>query len=462
MLCRLTVPAFLLLLPALPAQHTILFAVDGNETTLANANGSVEAGLIREDEVGMVTPRAGRYSASVFLSMGAQWSFLGDADADGRLCDASTTGPGDDTDAVMVKRHIGAPIGTITPRDVFFSKEGDAGFAAGFEDGDVFRYDAQGTIEVFVREADLLGAIGQAATGDIDVDAICQAANGDLFLSFDLDEAVNGKTAEDGGLVYIPAAAITYDGQGNVTALAAASAVLVATEQQMDLLVANSGMLTSVGGAPSYTELTALEIDPAGGTWNPPEEPTLTLPNLLFAWSGFSNDGAVLSTAGGGSIAVINSRALASTVATTGVQIGLLPDSTGLGGLMGLALIPAQADELVVENYPVNLITSSTILYTEQQVSGATPGTALAFLVSFGPTATGSSLMAFSIPGFGGQVFELGTLVVTSTGVADTEGYARQALIMPSILVGSGANLCWQVFDAGSFSFGTPAAMQFL
>jgi hypothetical protein len=159
---------------------------------------------------------------------------------------------------------------------------------------------------------------------------------------------------------------------------------------------------------------------------------------------------------------VINGRNLASTVATTGVQIGLLPDSTGLGGLMGLAVIPARADELVVENFPTNLITSSTILYTEQQVSGATPGGAFAILVSFGPTTTGSFLSAFALPGFGGQVFEPGALIVTSTGSADAGGFARQALIMPSILVGSGGNLCWQVFDAGKFSFGTPAAMQFL
>jgi hypothetical protein len=447
----------------LPAQQTILFSVDTDSTTRANGSGLFEAGAIHPDEIAQVTPLAGQeYSASCFLSVSAQWAYVGDEDMDGRLLDSSTESPQGDTDAVFVKHLGGTPVGAPNTRQVYLSKEGSTtNSSALFADGDVFRFVAQGVVEKFLTEAQLLTALGQAS-GDLDLNAICQTTAGDLFVSFEAAELVNGVSLEDGGFAMIPAAAITYDGNGNVSAVTNASAVIVATEADVNAMIAQSGVRTSVGGAPSTSiDLSGLELDPNGGTWTTPQG-SLVVPNVLFTWDGFSNDGAILSTAGGGSIAVINGVPMGSPVATTGLQVGLLPESTGIFGINGLAIADSQPNVVTVENYPTNLITTSTILWTRHEVSNATPGGTVFFFVDFGPIATGSVLPAFAIPGVGGQFF--GTLGLFSLGsaVADPRGYASRSIQLPPAASGSGVNVAWQVFDLGRFTFGTPAAMQFL
>ncbi|MEM7307777.1 MAG: hypothetical protein AAF682_13950 [Planctomycetota bacterium] len=447
----------------LSSQSSLVFCMDGDELTLDNADGLVEAGLIREDECAIVTPSVEAYSASAFLPMTAQWGFLGDADLDGELTDASTTGPGGDTDAVFVRRFPAPPSGPVGPRDVFVSKEGDAGFADDFEDGDVFRYASQGALEVFVREAQLLDALGQAPTADLDLDAICQTAGGDLFVSFADTESYAGGSASDGDVLHIPAASITYGADSNVAAIATGAAQVVASEADVNAWIAASLVQTSVGGSPSTSiDLTALELDPAGGSFESPQVPGLFLPNLLFAWSGFSNDGAVLSTAGGGTLAALNGVPLASDVATTGTQLGLAPDSTGLGGLMGMAVAPATAPPLAAENYPTSLITSSTILWSRQEVSGATPGGLVVFFVDVGPTGTGAVVPALALPGVGGELFGDGTVITLATQTAGGGGHVGNVVTLPASFVGTNQNLVFQAFDLGAFALSSPAPVQFL
>ncbi len=453
----MTILAAALLAPAAAAQHSILFTMDADEFMLDVANGAISAGTLSPDEVGIVTPLVGAYSASAFLSIEGQWAFIGDLDMDGRLVDASSDGPGADTDAIFVKRATGAPTGPVGQRDVFVSKEDVAGFASNV-DSDVFRYAAQGVIEVFLSETQLQDAFGAAT--NVDLDALAQSDTGDLFFSVsDFSPPLGG----DGSILHIPASAITYDGSGNVTAITPGSAIEIATEADLSAFIIASGMLTSVGGAPTTSlELSGLEIDPAGGTWTSPVD-ALDYPNLLFVWDGFSNDGGILSTAGGGSIASLNGVPLASSVATTGVQIGLLPDSTGLGGFGGLAVIDQIPDPLVLENYPTNLITSSTILYTEQQISGATPGGGVFIFYDIGPSAIGSVLSSTTLGGPSGEVFfGTGQFGVLGAVIADGDGHGAFVQTLPTSLVGSAANLVFQVYDLSSNSFGAPAPLQFL
>ncbi len=448
------------LAPAAAAQNTLLFGSESDEITIDNGNGHVEAGLIRTDEVGMVTPVPGTlYSASIFLSTDAQWAYLGDEDLDGRIADSSSAGPGGDTDAVFIKNFIGAPL-TATPRDVYVSKEGITDLVAGSNDSDVFRYAAGGR-ELFITEQQITDAIG-GDTGH-DLNAICQTSTGDLYISFsDVAVTINGTDVSDGGIVRIPASAITYDVDGNVASVAAATAEIVAQEADVNAMIANSAMLTSVGGTPSTSmELSGLEIDPNGGTWNSP----VTLadqPNLLFAFGGFSNDGAILSTAGGGSIATINGVPLASTVATTGVQVGLLPDSSGLNGLFGIALTGLRPPVFAVENFPTRLITSSTILFHRSEVSGATPSTPVVHFVDFATNVPGTSFPSTTILGIGGELFGIGLVTITGVTVADLDGYTGNVLTLPSSFVGTGAKLAFQAFDVGAMAFATPAALDFL
>lgn len=444
----------------LHAQHSLVFCMDESEVTLDNGDGLVEAGLIRPDETALVTPKAGVYSASVFQSMGAQWAFIGDADADGELLDSAGAGPGGGTDALFVK-NFPPPAPGAGPRDVYVSKLDAEGFGSGVENGDVFRYASQGVLDVFVSEGQLLTALGQSALGDLNTDAICQAGNGDLFVSFADQELCPGGTADDGGLLRIPVTSITYAANGNVSAIAAGSAQLIAQEPNVNAWIAASGVKTSGGAAPTTSiDLAALELDPAGGTFEAPLVPGLMLPNLLFAWSGVSNEAAVLSTSGGGTLATLNGVALASATATTGVQLGLLPDAAGVSGLMGLAIIPERLPPQAVEVYPTGLITGTSSLWSRQEVSGATPGGAVIFLVDGGPTGPGSvvpSLMLGSV----GEFFSDGILTVLATQTADAGGYAGNVVTIPGSLVGLGFNMIFQTFDVTSFKLGTPAPLQF-
>ena len=449
------------LAPAAAAQNTLLFGVESEEITIDNGNGLVEAGAITPDAVGMVTPVPGTlYSASIFLSPDAQWAYLGDEDLDGRIADSSSSGPGADTDAVFLKNFIGAPLFTATPRDVYVSKESNTDLVAGSEDSDVFRYAAGGR-ELFLTELQITDAIG-GDTGH-DLNAICQTTTGDLYISFsDFTVTINGTDVNDGGIVRIPASAITYDVDGNVTSITLATAEIVAHEADVNAMIANSGMLTSVGGTPSTSiELSGLELDPSGGTWNSP----VTLadqPNLLFAFGGFSNDGAILSTAGGGSIATINGVPMASAVATTGVQVGLLPDTSGLNGLFGFELTGLRPPVFAVENYPTRLITSSTILFHRSEISGATPSTPVVHFVDFATNVPGTSFPSTTILGIGGELFGIGLVTITGVTVADLQGYTGNVLTLPSSFVGTGAKLAFQAFDVSAMAFATPAALDFL
>jgi hypothetical protein len=164
------------------AQDSLVFGLDSDEFFLDGASGLLEAGLLRQDEVAIFTPGVDT-SASVFAAMAAQWVYIGDLDSDGRYVDASADGPGLDTDAVFVKRFPSAPAGVSGPRVVYYSKESTDGFGTAIEDGDVFRYSSQGALDHFVREDDLLVALGQLATADLDLNAICQSGTGDLFFS---------------------------------------------------------------------------------------------------------------------------------------------------------------------------------------------------------------------------------------------------------------------------------------
>lgn len=439
------------------AQHTLFINMDSDQPTISNGNGNVSVGLCGEDEVYAVNPVPGSsYSAEPFLSRAAQWALLGDADADGRFADDSELAPGGDIDALFLKAGTVGPVGM---RDIYVSKEGNTGFAASVEDGDVFRYAGPlGAIEFFITEAQIRNALGTASTS-IDTDAICQNAAGDIFFSVSL--AISG-LIDDGDLAMIPAATITYDGLGNVSATTAASAIIVATEAEMFALVGASGFRTSVGGtASSSFDLSALEIDPTGGTWTPASS-GLTIDNVLFGWEGFSNDGGIISSAGGGTIPSINGVPMASALATQGDQVGLLPDSTGIFGYGGMALAPQQAHQLVVENYPVDLHTATSVDYSwhRVEVAGATPFSTCQLVAGIGPVGPGGAVSSF--PFAGGELFLGGGFLLLFAIVTDDEGFGQVSFLIPPNPALPGSNIVFQVIQLPVKKVSTPAAVQFI
>jgi hypothetical protein len=438
-----------------PAQFTILMTSGtSDETTLAI--DAVELDTIRNDEIYEVRPLPGLpYTARPFLPTSLQWYYVGDQDNDATYVDASVDGPGGQIDAILVKNGITGP---VTPRDVFFSIAATSANLPGVLPSDVVRFAGQGTREVFLTEAQLMTATGGTS---LNLDALAQSAAGDLFLSFSLTEALSIGSADDGDLLLIPASAITYDGAGNVSAIAAGSVQMVATQADLIAMVNTSGFRTSVGGLVTTSfELSGLEIDPNGGTFLAPANPTVTLPNLLFAWSDFSNDGALISTANGGSFGVVNGVPMASAIATQGDQIGWQPNSTGVFGPGGLALIPAQPAAFAMMNFPRNLHTlgsGQTLL--QLQVSGGTPNGASALAWSAESAVPGGSFPDLPSP-FGS--LGMSAPLVVGIGFHDALGNCTSQLFVLSTAALSGANLTTQALDLTTFQLSTPGGISFL
>lgn len=444
----------------LPAQHVILMT---SGTTDENTIGldAPEIDLIRNDSIFEVTPVPGvGYTARPFLPVTLQWFYVGDSDADGVYVDASVDGPGGQIDEIFVKRGV---VGPVTPRDVFFSIAATNAQLPGVLPSDIVRYAAQGVREVFLSEAQLM--IGTGGTS-LNLDALCQSAAGDLFFSFSLTETLPIGSVDDGDLLMIPASAIIYDGAGNVASILPNSTVRVANEADLEAMIANSGHRTSVGGlhtAASAFELSGLEIDPNGGTFVSPLDAQLVLPNLLFCWNDSTNDGAILSTAAGGSIAVINGVPMGSTIATQGDQIGWLPGSTGVFGPGGLALIPAQPQAYAMLNYPRNLHTQGSGMSMVQfQVSGGTP--LGASLVLYSPEASPPSGAFFAFPSPPPFTGELGMTapVVLDFYLHDALGNCVSPLLLLNTTALTGLDVTAQAIDVTTLRVSTPSAMSFL
>ncbi|MEX1025798.1 MAG: hypothetical protein WD226_12065 [Planctomycetota bacterium] len=454
---RLSASFVLFLTSAASAQSGLVFAVSQTETLLDGAGGNAANAELRPSELAHVVPNLVFDSARPFLSDDAQWVFLGDFDADGTFVDDGLLGPGGAIDCVFVPR-FGALAGASDPRDVFISRTSPTDLGASLRDGDVYRYSTQGSLEVFLNEVDL--AAGLAGVSDFDLDALAQSPAGDLF--FSVSDDTLGTLGTDGSIFYVPAASVLYGPGDIVLGVAPNSAVEIARESDVATWIQQSGMKSADGTAPSTADidLSALELDPFGGAWVSPVDGQ-PYPNLWFAWDAPSSDAAVLSTAGGGSVANAGSAFLSSTSSTTGTALGLLPGLDGVGGLAGLALYDA-LPPIVLENYPTSVFGASTPLFTRQEVSGVTPGGAAFFFWNSVSNAPGSVAPATSLPAlFGGQLFgDVGVHLYGAT-FADAAGYARVSSSLPPHVSGSNLHLIVQSFDLGSFSFSTPAPLDF-
>ncbi len=457
----------LALLTALPvltaflsAQHILLItpSASAGESTLGLDMPEVDS--IDADDIYEVFPVPGTaYTARPFLPVSLQWHLVGDLDGDGQYVEGSTDGPMGSSatiDAIFVKAGT---VGPVTPRDVFFSVSA-LNAAFGVLPCDVVRYASQGVREVFLTEAQV-----EAATGGttLNLDALCQSATGDLFFSFSLGETLHFGSALDGDLLYIPASAITYDGLGNVSGIVANSAVRIATEANLVAMQTASGFREFDGTTPTTLfNLSGLEIDPNGGTWVSPVD-SLSYPNILFTWKDTSNDGCVLSTAGGGTFALVNGVPLGSAVATTGTQLGLLPGTTGTAGPDGLALIPAQAPQFTLLNYPRNLHTSGDgQTFVQLETSGGVPGGITLLAWSVEANTPGGAFPSIPAPSpFLGD-FGLLSPIIVGAYVNDSLGNANSPLIVLPTAVMSGVNLAAQALDIGTFQLSWPSGMSFL
>ncbi len=297
-----------------PGTTAVVFSVNDAATSFSGSSGTSLADMKPTDLVHFapfVNLSAEKIQANPVYNV-----MMGDEDGDGDFAENFIGA----IDAVQILRN---PVEPTTLRTVYryvFSTSEDFDIAL---DGDVFRFlpggPAGDSIQRMLREGQIRAAIGDVSQ-ELDVDAFTQDIQGNLFLSFAEDEVVNGTPVGDGGVVLLPASAITYGTFGEVTSLAAGSAVVILDEPDVDAMVAQSGLTF----ASTVDDLTCLEVDLMGGTFVGKDGQNH--PNLYF--SGESLGATILTTANGGSFATGNfGFPLATPVQN--------PGNLGLGSITG-------------------------------------------------------------------------------------------------------------------------------
>lgn len=206
------------------------------------------------------------------------WNTLvGDDDGDALYHQANLFG---EIDALMFK-----PAGGTLPnmRQMFISPKRPLGRSVsgvpGLRPGDVgaiIRNGAglDGQVVHFLRVEHVRSAFGlSAAITEIDVDAVAADSSGNVFLSLDADHAalldVDGVltpfTIQDGAILVIPTAAITYDARGNVASVLANRGMILRSESAVDGLVASAGIHDHTATCVSQIgDTDALEVIGAG------------------------------------------------------------------------------------------------------------------------------------------------------------------------------------------------------
>lgn len=303
--------------------------------------------------------------------------------------------------------------------------------------GDFFRWMPGGDVEFFIRQADFALAAGAAPPNQTSADgasAVCQDAMGNLYYSpAEGGHWVSGNQsggpifANDGSICMIPAAAITYDANGNVQSVQADSAKLVIEEVQAGTtggpstraLVANAGANAvdpATGSAVPATitaNMVGLEIDPNGGTFTssyatgvPPNQTFDTIPNLIFTFDSGTWMSTIFSTTdtgfGNGSIAVINGVTCGESAA------GVVPDPTTYLGCtadpalftpttMGICLLQNVAEPLVADMPNKGALVSAAPTW-DLDFRGP-PLSAIFMLTQPGPTMASQFAQAFPLSG---------------------------------------------------------------
>ncbi len=324
--------AFAAAAPVGHAQYELSFTTLGVENTLSGSSGS-SLGTITPEDIAIVGPQTGVYSAETLLDHLNLNTLAGDGDGDAFYYEAPLAGR---IDALEV---CGASA-DFTARDVFFSTKLPLPCASGgvIEPGDVSGIRIGAGANPMIDDLQIRTALGISPNIlSFDVDAVARDPSGALFLSFEQDVPILWGTQMlfDGGIAVIPASALTW-ADCMVTAVLPDAGFIAANENLINTMVVNASVADNVGNFIQVVfDVDGLELDPNGGTFT---SGSGTFPNLIFSGE-YLTGGGILSTAAGGSIATINGIPMATAFgwgATDGTQVGLAPG--GVGSLDGLAL----------------------------------------------------------------------------------------------------------------------------
>jgi len=451
----LAVASILFSMPIAAATDALTFTIrSGSQSTASGAGSSLR--WITPTDVANVVPGSGPPTSAepfgVHLNLA---TMAGDGDGDGFHPEFPVAPK---LDALHIKIHGET---TATLRDVFFSTDIDFPCAGSgvIEPGDISAIALDANTDGMIDDVLIRTALGIPPSALLDVDAFTKSALS-VYLSFEQDMFILGGTVwlEDGGVVVIPASAITWSGYQAV-AVSPSSAVVAFHEAGADAICANAVAGNHLGSpVTAIGDLDGLEVDPAGGSFLS-DDGSLVLPNLIFCGEQLTG-GGIVSTVGGGSIAVLNGIPMGTVWEygpTTGSQIGMKPDmKTSLNGLA----LSGPTHRFVLDTKTPYLPAPDTVHFA---AGGATPGLYVTWLMRiYGDNTPGGyqpSLDAWNpcFPDWFMSNASLAGIVADANGVA--EGYVPYSGGVPAgmTLVLQGITLV----DDAYVGLSAPITMQF-
>lgn len=440
------------------------------------ANGNINQ--LAEFDFSFATPGAGAFARSLQPATAHQ-AYFGDANADGnftKFFGFKTYFQNIQMGGVFVKHTDKA----LTTHDkVYFTVRSNAAplqFEAFTNNGtavhvlrpgDFVRFTGNGNLEFFVTADQLDVAAGLPPAGQSSIkgaSAMCQDALGNLFYSPPQGGHWvngNGPTAvycNDGSLVTIDAINITYDAQGNVAAIAPNSARVLIEETQGGPtltplftrgMVTNSLAFDRTGATPvspaSFGRVSGLDFDPNGGTFAPRWPDSAgnfpPAPNLVFTSDAGAYGGTIFSTAGNGSVAVINGvlcGSLTLGVPANGSWLGVQLDvPNSQPSLMGLCIVDQITYEpLVLDMANFGAVQPSPTQATIEIDAHCAATQLLLVLADFPTGAFPLSVPSSFVPlplavGSHAQAFPLIAPLDLGIAVTDAFGYATYSIANP-------------------------------
>lgn len=359
-----SVAALLVLASPLAAQvPSILLSTSQTENTLSGSAGTVLQTLRPNEVATFGLLPCPSISAEKWAPRSCYDTMAGDDQPDGLIHDPSRFGA---IDALLEMPNT-AGNGSANQKMTFWSPSQSMGVANSlqpFRPGDTARIVWNplgfGQVEYFLRAEDLQIALGLPPTPIlVDLDAIAADPNLGVYFSIEGSLAVAttcGVTSiQDGDVLVIPAASITWTFDNRVQSVVPGCAEMVHTEAQMDAFVVAANVANATGVCvTSVVDVEGLEIDPAGPINGVPGcTGTVTfVPALVFTARTLTGCG-VLTTNLGGQIWAPTCGPLATSCGsgpTLGNQLGIQPVNTALGAPSYVnAIATARTDIFVLE-----------------------------------------------------------------------------------------------------------------
>jgi hypothetical protein len=290
----------------------LLVSFSGVEQTLSDSGGTGLKNIFPNEMALVDFGTCPTLSAEKWMPRSCIHVMAGDENGDGEYWNAGVFGS---VDAVLTHRHSTGGGLDDNQRTVYWSVSAPMGGAVSaqpFRTGDVACIVSNGIVDgqvsYFMSQEQFNIALGRPLNAPLDIDAVAWEPNFGIFFSIDNDRmastACGPVLVQDGDVICIPPAAISYTSDSRIASVLPSSAVVIYTEAQMDAFTVNAFVADNMGNCVSSAkDVEGLEIDPlalagavvvCGGMM-------VNVPTLLYSTETGSG-GSILTTQAGGQI----------------------------------------------------------------------------------------------------------------------------------------------------------------